>query len=101
MSDMVESLSKAWTLLGAGLSGAIVALSIHGEKRSKLQALLFVVSGMLTALYLAPWVANMTGLEDPDSRMALSFAIGCGWQSVVSRVVDVINRYSPTLKKEG
>ena len=99
MSVVVDSFSKAWALLGAGLSGAIVALSLHNEKRSKFQALVFVVSGMLTALYLAPWIASLAGLEDPDSRMALSFAIGCGWQSVASRVIDFINNYTPALKK--
>lgn len=101
MSISLESFAKVAALLGAGLSGAIVALSLHNEKRSKVQALVFMVSGMLTALWLTPWIANSLGLKDSESIMALSFSIGCGWQSVASRVIDAINNANPALKKEG
>lgn len=96
----MENLKALYWLMLAGVSGAIVSLSVHKEKRTPGQVILFLVSGMLTAIFVTPLLARWFGINDTDGIAALSFAIGSGWQSVAGKLIEWVTQKTTSQKAE-
>lgn len=75
-------------LLASGFSGAVVAACIPHNGRTPRQTFVFIVAGMLTAIWITPLFAEWMGITKPNTISALSFAIGMCWQNVAGKVVE-------------
>lgn len=69
----------------AGLSGAFTSISLHKEKKTPTEIVIFIISGMLTAAFVAPLISRWAGLTGEESISAVSFLTGACWQFVINR----------------
>lgn len=78
-------------LIASGVSGAVVAACMPSNDRTPRQTMVFIIAGMLTAIWVTPLFAEWMGITKPNTISALSFAIGMCWQNVASKVVEHLN----------
>lgn len=84
MNDLKELLH----LLASGFSGALVAACLPNQGRTPQQTFVFIIAGMLTAIWITPLFAEWMGITKPNTISALSFAIGMCWQNVAGKVCE-------------
>lgn len=77
-------------LASAGVSGAIIGLSIHPSERTPIQRFVFVLSGLLVAFWLTPFICRYFGLDAPEEVSAVAFAAGAFWSSIVDKLGQVV-----------
>ena len=75
-------------LVASGFSGAVVAACMPNANRSSRQTMVFIIAGMLTAIWVTPLFAEWMGLTKPNTISGLSFAIGMCWQNVATKVCE-------------
>lgn len=75
----------------AGLSGAITSISIHRDKRTPLEVTVFIVSGMLTATFVAPLLVKWMNLTGNEAVSAVGFLTGACWNSVIGKAMTWFN----------
>lgn len=98
----MEHLKAIWWICIAGLSGALTSVSIHRDKRSPGEVLIFILSGMLTAAFVSPLIAKWMGLTSSETVSAVGFLTGACWNSVISRAMGWFNNVRiPGEKDEG
>lgn len=82
---------KHWLwLASAGLSGAFIGMSVHPKERTIWQRAVFIVSGVLVAFWLTPFICKYFGMTGPEEVSAIAFASGAFWSSIVNKVGEVI-----------
>lgn len=87
----MEHIKALWWICVAGLSGAITSISIHREKKTPTEVTVFIISGMLTATFVAPLIAKWMGLEGQEAISAVGFLTGACWNSVITKAMSYFN----------
>ena len=87
----MDHVRELWWICVAGFSGALTSISIHRDKRSPLEVVIFIVSGMLTATFVAPLLAKWMNLTGNEAISAVGFLTGACWNSVISRAMTWFN----------
>lgn len=82
---MMDHIRGVYWICLAGLSGAFTSISLHKEKKSPTQAVVFIISGMLTATFVSPLLAHWAGLTSNEAVSAVGFLTGACWNIVVTR----------------
>lgn len=82
-------MSDHYRLWGAGVAGAIIALPYQDGIRTKAGRVMFVVTGAVTADYVAPSVASHFGASASGVSLA-GFACGMFAGSVIAKATDII-----------
>ncbi|MCS5737134.1 hypothetical protein N1032_25740 [Herbiconiux sp. CPCC 203386] len=90
----MDSIKHMILLACAGVSGAIIGLSIHPNERTPLQRFMFILSGLLVAFWLTPFICRYFGLTAPEEISAVAFAAGAFWSSIVDKVGQVVKGFS-------
>ena len=88
-------------LASAGLSGAFIGLTMHPGERTKLQRLMFLVSGLLVAFWLAPFICKYFHLDEPEEISAVAFAAGAFWSSIVEKLGAIVKAMQLGQKGSG
>lgn len=81
----MDHFKSIWWIAVAGLSGAFTSISLHKDKRTPAEIIIFIVSGMLTAAFVAPLIARWVGLTGQESISAVSFLTGACWNTVIGK----------------
>lgn len=84
----MDHLKDMWLFAIAGLSGAFTSISLHKDKKSPVEVVVFIISGMLTAVFVAPLISKWLGLTGEESVAAVSFLTGACWNTVISKALD-------------
>lgn len=93
----MDHLKSIYWIALAGLSGAFTSIGLHREKKTPTEIVVFIVSGMLTAAFVAPLISRWAGLTGEESISAVSFLTGACWQFVINRAIGVFkNSKIPT-----
>lgn len=95
----MEGLKEMLWLAAAGVSGAIIGLSMHPAKRSVLQRFVFVLSGLLVAFWLTPIICRYFGLAAAEEISAVAFAAGAFWSSIVDKAGKILETVLTALVK--
>lgn len=84
----MDHIRDLWWFAVAGLSGAFTSISLHKDKRSPMEVIIFITSGMLTAVFVAPLMARWVGLTGDQSVAAMSFLTGACWNTVIGKAIE-------------
>lgn len=98
MSD--ELRAKLWLLL-AGLSGGFIGQFTSSEPLTQKQRLGFILSGMMTALFIVPWAAGYFGVSKTEATSVLAFVAGVYWKQIIIEAGKFIESKIPWGKKNA
>lgn len=87
---MEELKAKLWLLL-AGLSGGFVGQFTSNEPLTTKQRLGFILSGIVTALFIIPWASGYFGLSTAEASSGLAFVAGIYWKQVVTKAGELVD----------
>lgn len=90
----MEGLKHLIWLAAAGVSGAIIGLSIHPGERTPFQRFAFVLSGLLVAFWLTPFICRYFGLVAAEEISAVAFAAGAFWSSIIDKLGQLVKGLS-------
>lgn len=85
----MEHFKSIYWVAIAGLAGAFTSIGLHSEKKSPIEIIIFIVSGMLTAAFVSPLICKWAGLSGEESVAAVSFLTGACWQFVINRAIGI------------
>lgn len=86
----MDTIKQALWLIAAGVSGAIIGMSVHPQERTTWQRVVFVVSGVLVAFWLTPVICKYFGMTSPEEVSAIAFAAGAFWSSIITKLGQII-----------
>lgn len=86
----MDNIKHLLWLAAAGISGAIIGMSVHPQERTLWQRIVFIVSGVLVAVWLTPFICKYFGMTGPEEVSAIAFGAGAFWSSIVNKVGEVI-----------
>jgi hypothetical protein len=95
----VYNLKHLLWLAAAGISGAFIGMTSSPAERTPWQRLVFLLSGLLVAFWLTPFLCKQFNLSNPEEISAMAFSSGAFWSSIVTRIGQLINTFN--LPKNG
>lgn len=86
----MENIKHLIWLAAAGVSGAFIGLTMHPAERTRFQTWAFMISGLLVAFWLSPFICKYFSLSEPEEISAVAFAAGAFWSSIVEKLGTVV-----------
>lgn len=83
-------------LAAAGISGAFIGMTSSPTARTPWQRLVFLLSGLLVAFWLTPFLSKQFNLSNPEEISAMAFSSGAFWSSIVTRIGQIISTFNLT-----
>lgn len=83
-------------LAAAGISGAFIGMTSSPTTRTPWQRLVFLLSGLLVAFWLTPFLCKQFNLSNPEEISAMAFSSGAFWSSIITRIGQVISTFNLT-----
>ena len=90
------SLKNLLWLAAAGCSGAFIGMTSSPTPRTPWQRLVFLLSGLLVAFWLTPFLCKQFNLYHPEEISAMAFTSGAFWSNIVSRIGQIISTFNLT-----
>ena len=81
-------------LAAAGVSGAFIGMISSQIQRTLWQRIIFILSGLLVAFWLTPYLCKQFNLSNPEDISAMAFASGAFWSSIITRTGQVISTFN-------
>lgn len=81
-------------LAAAGFSGAFIGMASSQTERTLWQRLVFLLSGLLVAFWLTPFLCKQFNLSNPEEISAMAFSSGAFWSSIITRIGQIISTFN-------
>lgn len=90
---MDDELKRRLWLMAAGLAGGFITLTTSKEDMTSNQKVAYLLSALLVALFITPWVCEYFNVTSPSAISGLGFFMGAFWQVVVVRGGELIKSW--------
>ena len=90
---MDDELKRHFWLMAAGLAGGFITLTTSKETMTANQKITYLLSALLVALFITPWVCEYFNVVSPSAISGLGFFMGAFWQVVIVRGGELLKHW--------